>query len=163
MEYDFFPLTASDREAVMDIFNHYVENSFAAYPEKKLPYEAFDNFLKMCEGYPSAVLKDKAGNTLGFSMLRPHNPMSAFSETSEITLFLHPCHTGRGLGKAMLDHLEKRARQQGISNIMANISSLNPGSIKFHRKNGFSECGRFRGVGKKSGKKFDTVWMQKIL
>lgn len=163
MDYELSPMAPNDREAVMDIFNHYVENSFAAYPEKKLPYEAFDMFLEMCRNHPSAVIKDRRGNVLGFSMLRPHNPLPAFSETAEITIFLHPGHTGKGLGKIMLEHLSNGARSQGISSILAGISSLNTGSMDFHLKNGFVGCGRFTGVGKKLGKKFDIVWMQKIL
>lgn len=41
-------MSVIDRESVMDIFNYYIENSFSAYPERKLPYEFFDTFLNMC-------------------------------------------------------------------------------------------------------------------
>ena len=47
MEYSIRPITSEDCEAIMDICNYYVENSFAAYPEKKLPYQAIDLFLQM--------------------------------------------------------------------------------------------------------------------
>jgi phosphinothricin acetyltransferase len=63
----------------------------------------------------------------------------------------------------LLACLEKGARDKGITTILAGISSLNPGSIEFHRKKGFTECGRFRKVGRKKGHDFDTVWMQKML
>jgi hypothetical protein len=45
MEHIIIPLSSEDREPVMDIFNYYIENSFAAYPEKKFPYQFFDMFL----------------------------------------------------------------------------------------------------------------------
>jgi L-amino acid N-acyltransferase YncA len=35
------PILNEDRKSIIDIFNYYVENSYAAYPETKLPYEAF--------------------------------------------------------------------------------------------------------------------------
>lgn len=41
------PLTKNNQTEVIDIFNYFVENSFAAYPEDKLPHEYFDNLLKM--------------------------------------------------------------------------------------------------------------------
>ena len=47
--------------------------------------------------------------------------------------------------------------------VLAGISSLNEGSIKFHLQNGFAECGRFRGVGRKKGHIFDMVYCQKML
>lgn len=163
MEYSVVPLSSDHREPVIDIFNYYVENSFAAYPETKVPYQAFDMFLQLSSGFPTGGIKDESGRVVGFGMLRSHNPMPAFSQTAEVTYFIHPDHTGKGLGKILLDFLEKGAAERGIINILAGISSFNSGSIRFHQKNGFAECGRFRQVGKKLGKEFDVVWMQKRL
>ncbi len=163
MEYSINPISIEDRESIIDIFNYYVENSFAAYAEKKFPYQVFDTFLQMSNGLPTGSIRDSNGRIVGFGMLRTHNPMPTFSRTAEVTYFIHPDHTGKGLGKMLLGSLEKSAVEKGITNILANISSLNPGSIDFHQKNGFVECGRFRRVGTKKGQEFDTVWMQKML
>ncbi len=163
MDYSISPMSTEDREPIMDIFNHYVENSFAAYPETKLPYQAFDMLLHMSQGYPTGSMKDAKGRIVGFGMLRAHNPMPVFSQTAEVAYFIEPDHTGKGLGTMLLAFLEKGARKKGITNILASISSLNPKSIEFHKKNGFTECGRFRKVGTKNGCDFDTVWMQKTL
>ncbi len=161
MDFSIEPVTAEDGRAIIDIFNHYVENTFAAYPESKVPYEFFGLFMNMSQGYPFLVAKDENGKVLGFGLLRPHNPMPAFSRTAEITYFLAPEHTGQGIGKAMLDRLLAEGKERGITSILANISSLNPGSLAFHRKNGFVECGRFIGIGRKKGREFDVVWMQR--
>ncbi|MBN2061409.1 MAG: N-acetyltransferase [Deltaproteobacteria bacterium] len=163
MEYSISSISNEDRESIIDIFNYYVENSFAAYPEKKFPYQAFDMFLQLSAGFPTGSIRDQNGKVVGFGMLRTHNPMPTFSRTAEVTYFIHPDYTGKGLGKILLGSLEKGAVEKGITNILANISSLNPRSIEFHQKNGFKECGRFIKVGKKNGKEFDTVWMQKML
>ncbi len=85
MEYLGVSLSSEDREPVMDIFNYYVENSFAAYPENKLPYQAFDMFLQMSNGFPSGAVKDENGDIVGFGMLRSHNPVPTFSQTAEAT------------------------------------------------------------------------------
>ena len=163
MEYSIDSMSNDDRESIMDIFNYYVENTFAAYPENKLPYQEFDMFLKVSDGFPRGTIKDENGKIVGFGMLRSHNPMPTFSHTAEVTYFVHPDYTGKGLGKMLLDSLEKDAVKKGITNILAHISSKNSSSIKFHEENGFTECGRFRKVGRKKGQKFDTVWMQKML
>lgn len=59
MEYVISPISDGHRESIVDIFNHYVENSFAAYPERRLPYESFDMFLQMSKGYPTESIKDR--------------------------------------------------------------------------------------------------------
>jgi L-amino acid N-acyltransferase YncA len=89
--------------------------------------------------------------------------MPAFSVTAEVSYFISQEHTGKGIGRNLLHYFEEEGKKKGITNILASISSLNPGSINFHLKNGFYECGRFKGVGKKNDRVFDLVWMQKML
>ncbi|WP_206633455.1 GNAT family N-acetyltransferase [Methanoculleus taiwanensis] len=160
-EYSMRPIEAGDQKAVIDLFNYYVENTFAAYPEQTVPYEFFDFFLAIAKDYPSVAVEDADGRLLGFGMLRPHSPIPAFAHTAEITYFIDPALTGKGLGSRMLGHLAQDGAKKGITCILAGISSRNAGSIRFHEKNGFTECGRFRNVGRKGGVAFDVVWMQK--
>nr|WP_305309975.1 GNAT family N-acetyltransferase [Methanolobus sp.] len=87
--------------------------------------------------------------------------MPSFSHTAEASYFLQPELTGNGLGSRILECLEAGGKERGVSCILAGISSLNDGSIRFHLKHGFMQCGRFRNAGKKNGMFFDIVWMQK--
>jgi len=109
------PLTKDGQKEIIDIFNYYVENSFAAYPEQKLPYECFYHFLEMYEGYPAITAEDEQGNILGFGMLRSYNPFPTFSKTAEITYFIKPGYTGKGIGKKLLDSLLAEAKEKGIT------------------------------------------------
>jgi phosphinothricin acetyltransferase len=163
MSYKLSPITGKDQIAVIDIFNYYVENGFAAFPDHIMPYEAFQVYMQHAEDFPTLSAKDANGNLAGFAMLRPHNPQSAFISTAEITYFVHPDHTGKGLGSQMLDRLIKQARKQLIVCILASISSLNEGSIRFHQKHGFTKCGHFIKAAQKNGQFFDVIWMQKLL
>jgi phosphinothricin acetyltransferase len=160
----FEPMTQLHEKEVIDIFNYYVENTFSAFPEGKLPYEAFAMFLKMTQGYPAYVMKNpSAQNIIGFCFLRPHNPLPVFHETAEITYFIEKDEVGKGLGRIALDRLEEDGRKMGIKNILACISSRNEPSLAFHRKRGFIECGRMKNTGRKNGTTFDEVWMQKVI
>jgi L-amino acid N-acyltransferase YncA len=163
MKFDIAPMGKDDRVPVIDLFNYYIANSFAAYPETIVPYPAFDMFLQMTEGYPTATVRDESGSVIGFGFLRAHNPLPVFSETAEITYFIDREYTGRGIGRTLLDYFEAEAKKKGVRNILASISSLNPGSVNFHLKNGFAECGCFKNAGKKNGLLFDIVWMQKAI
>ncbi|HUS76626.1 MAG TPA: GNAT family N-acetyltransferase [Methanothrix sp.] len=163
MQFTIEPVRKEDGKAIIDIFNHYVENSFAAYPEDPVPYEFFDFFLNMSEGYPFLVARDDEANVMGFAMLRPHSPMPVFSRTAETTCFIAPERTGKGMGKAMQERLLREAKEMGISSILAGISSLNSASLAFHKKRGFQECGRLLKIGRKWGQDFDVVWMQKMI
>lgn len=148
------------RTAVIDIFNYYITDSFAAYPDQSVDYQFFDRFLEMTRGYPAVVIKDDRETVVGFAFLHPYRSDRTFRHAAEITYFIHPDHTGKGIGKMVLGQLRKAAKEWGIETLLANISSRNEESLRFHRNNGFEECGRFRRVGKKFGDDFDVVWMQ---
>lgn len=158
----FAPITESDKEPVITLFNYYIEHTYAAFLESPLPSSYFDTLLPVIEQYPSVSVKEN-GALIGFGLLRPHNPMPAFRYTAVISYFLDPEYTGKGIGSTMLNYLIEKAREKGIRSILAEISSLNPGSVRFHEKHGFIHRGRFERVGVKNGKEFDTIWMQKII
>ena len=162
MNYNFEPMNKDHEKDVMEIFNYYIENSFAAYPESKLTDQFFEKFLEVGQVYPSYVIKDN-DKIIGFCMLRPYNPFPVFKETAEITYFIHKDYTGKGIGLMALGILEESARKMGIKKVMADISSENARSIKFHQNNGFEVCGIFSDVGKKFDKHFSVIWMEKEL
>ena len=161
--YYFENLSNEDRKSVIDIFNHYIENSFAAYFEEKVSYDFYDGFMRISEGYPRIAVKSDNGELIGFAFLRPHSPIPSFRRTADISYFIKPTHIGNGIGKSVLEYLIEKAKGMGIDSILASISSLNELSINFHFKNGFVKCGTLSKVGKKFGMDFDELIMQRIL
>lgn len=157
------PMSGEDRIGIIDIFNYYIKNTYAAYPENEVSYEFFGMLLQATNGYPALTMKTENGEVIGFGFLRPYHPMPVFKRTAEISYFLRKDCVGLGLGKMILDYLVIQAKDLQIDSILASICSLNDCSIKFHLKNGFKECGRFQAIGKKHDQDFDVVWMQKRL
>jgi len=155
-------LDDQDNKVVIDIFNYYIENSFAAYRQNKVDYSYFGNFREIIKDYP-AYVAELNGEVIGFGFIHPYHRADTFKNSAEMTYFINPSYTGMGLGKEFLLHLERDAKQIGITTFLASISSLNEGSIEFHQQNGFAECGRFISVGNKRGREFDEVWMQKFI
>jgi phosphinothricin acetyltransferase len=163
MDYSLEPMSARHRQPVMDILNYYIENSHAAYPEKPLDYHFFDRLLEMTRAYPALVVKSKARQIVGFGFLRPCHFAETLRRTAEVTCFIRPEHTRRGLGTTVLDLLCQKALEMGLDSILASVSSRNEKSLTFHLKHGFKICGRFHKVGRKFGADFDMVWLQKWL
>jgi L-amino acid N-acyltransferase YncA len=161
--YRFEPMTQEHREAVMEVYNHHVANGFAAFPDRPMPPAFFDKMLEMAKGYSAIVVKSGEGRVIGYALLRPHHFANTCKRTCELTYFLMPDYTRRGIGTAILDFLIGEARRLGVDNLTASISSLNKISIDFHLKHGFEQCGRIRRVGTKFGQDFDVVWLQRLL
>ncbi len=149
-----------DIQAVTEIFNYYITHSYAAYPEELFSPEFVEQMLD--SELPKFVVSDD-GKVIGFAMAYKYHPAKVFDRTTKFAYFIMPEYTHKGLGKMLLQQLELACRSISIETVLVHISSLNKPSIQFHLKNGFKECGRFKKVGKKFGKDFDDVWMQKML
>ena len=162
MNYSFEQMSQEHENEVMSIFNYYVENTFYAYPENKLPNQFYSRFLDIAKAYPAFVIKSEE-QIIGFCLLRPYNPFPVFKETAEVSYFIKKEYTGKGVGTTVLKKLEESAIDMGIKRLFADISSENKQSIEFHKKNGFVKCGHFKNAGKKFDKYFDIVWMEKEL
>jgi phosphinothricin acetyltransferase len=157
------PATDGDSAAILDIFNHYVEHSFASYFKKKVGLDFARRLLGIGERYPFIVVKDDDGRVLGFGLLHPYHPGDTFDKTGELSYFLHPDCTRQGIGSHLLAHLTEQARAGRVRLLLASISSRNEQSLAFHRKHGFEEVARLPGIGEKFGELFDVVYMQKAV
>lgn len=152
------------RDAVIAILNHYIEETTAAYREEAVGPEFFPALLEDSEAYPAyAIVAEPGREVVGFCMLEPLMPISTFSEVAEVTYFLRPDRTGQGIGGLALARLESDAAARGITKLVANLSSENGGSLAFHLARGFREYGRLRGAGRKFGRRFDLVYLEKEL
>jgi len=162
MSYKIRKAEEQDSGSVSDVFNYFVENSYASYETRKVGPDFYSKIRASSLRYPFYVI-ETSNLVIGFGFLRPYRNTETFRRTAEITYFILPEHTRKGLGKKLLRVLEREAREMGIATLLANISSRNDQSLEFHRKNGFRRCGTFRNIGTKFGNDFDVVWMEKSL
>lgn len=163
MDFSFRKVEDGDARQIIAIFNYFVKNGFAAYPEQELPAAFFHKLKEMSAGYPFYVIETEGQKVVGFGLLRPYHFIQAFKHTAETSYFILPEFVGKGLGSKLLSLLTEETKSLDIRVLLANISSLNTPSLNFHLNHGFIECGRFQNIGTKFGKGFDVVWMQKFI
>jgi phosphinothricin acetyltransferase len=161
MPYSFAPFNEEYRKPVIDIFNYYIENSFAAFPEQKLGYNFFDMLLNVTANYPAITVKTEDDEIIGFAFLRSYHPLPVFKRVAEITYFIKPEYRGQGIGRSILEYLTVEAQKIGIDSLVACISSLNGNSLNFHHRNGFQLSGTLYNIGRKFNRDFSVIIMQK--
>lgn len=85
------------------------------------------------------------GHVVGHAMLDPMD-MAATAHVFHLTVVVHPGHTGRGIGRALMNDLlawaESNAR---VSKIELRARATNKRAIRLYQQLGFVEEGRFRG------------------
>ena len=158
----------ADSEQVAAIFAHYVATSVATFEE--VPPTAADWRRRLDElgrqNLPFLVAQvGQAGEVVcGYAYASPWRPKPAYRYTVEDTVYISPGHTGRGLGSALLGGLLDGCAAAGARQVIAVIADTGSDvSAALHRRFGFAEAGRLRGVGRKHGRWIDTVLMQREL
>lgn len=164
MQMKFEKMGIEHQKSIMKIFNYYIENSTAAFPATTLPEQFFSMLMEKTKGYPAyAILNTETLEMAGFCWLSAYNPFSTFKETATISYFIAQDNVGKGIGEQCLKRLEADAIQMGIKHIIAEISSENQQSLRFHAKHGFKTCGELKNIGHKFDRYFDVIYMQKDL
>ncbi len=152
-----------DIPEIISIFNYYSLNTLANYMPVAMSEEQFPHFKAVSKNDSIYVMENVNKEVVGFGLLKNYFAGPCFAKTVDAGYFLRQDYTGVGLGKKFLDYLIERAKEMGMTQMVANVSSQNPHSIAFHKKNGFELCGTLKDVGEKFGEKFDIVWFQKTI
>jgi len=117
----------------------------------------------LAKGLPHLVAS-RGAEVLGFAYAGAFRPRPAFRFMAEDSIYIHPDHTGQGMGRALLAELMRHCEALGIRQMLAVIGdSANAGSIGLHRSLGFEHTGILKASGWKHGQWLDTVFMQKAL
>lgn len=112
-------------------------------------------------GLPWLVAVAPDGAVLGYAYAGLFRARSAYRFTCEDSIYLAPGAQRQGAGSALLKVLVERCTAAGRRQMFAVIGdSANAGSIRLHRRFGFSDVGVMRAAGLKFGRWLDVVIMQ---
>jgi phosphinothricin acetyltransferase len=156
------PATAADLPAINAIYNHYVLRSTCTYqltPSTDAERRAW--FARHGPAHPVTVAAEPGGGVLGWASLSPFLSRPAYRFTMEDSVYVHPDHLRRGIGRALLVDLLRRSDELGYASVIANISADQAPSIALHRELGFVEAGRLVKVGFKFERWLDIVFLQR--
>ena len=165
-EYVIRPATEQDLPSIREIYNHYVLNSAVTFDEKPQTLAAlrkkFATATKL--RMPYLVAENPRGQLLGVAWVFPWQGNTANRRSVELSIYLGPAATGKGLGKVLMEQLLADAKLAGIRDVVAVIADKGAeASIQMHKKFGFKEIGRMGKVGFKYERWLGTVMLQKSL
>jgi phosphinothricin acetyltransferase len=159
------PSTDADVPAIAAIYAHHVRTGLASFeivpPGIEEMARRRQDVLK--RGLPFLVA-EIAGTVVGYAYASPYRARPAYRSTLEDSIYIHPDHTRKGIGRLLLQALIAACDAKGYRQMVAMIGdSGNAPSIGLHRAFGFEHAGTLRSVGFKFGRWVDTVLMQRPL
>lgn len=155
----------SDVPSIAGIYAHYVLNSTASFetepPDAKDIARRRQDVLKI--GLPYLVAEIN-GTVFAYAYAVPYRARAAYRFTVEDSIYVHPAHVGKGIGRSLLAGLITACERTKCRQMVAVIGGQdNAASIRLHRAFGFQHVGVLHSVGFKFGTWVDTVLMQRGL
>lgn len=158
------PASEGDAAQIADIYAHHVRNGTASFDTEPRSIEATIAKIAECDarGWPFLVCAN--GDTiLGYAYATQFRDRPAYGLACEDSIYVHPDHVGKGVGKLLLSALVDAAEASGFRQMLAVIGGGEPASVALHASLGFEHVGRMRSVGRKFGRWLDSVYMQRAL
>ena len=159
------PSTDADIPAIADIYGYHVQHGVASF-ETSPPGidEVARRRREVLERGLPWLVAELEGRVVGYAHATPYRSRAAYRFTLEDSIYIHPLHIGKGIGKLLLPRLILECQESGAAQLIAVIGDTeNPASIKLHEKFEFRYVGTLRRVGFKFERWLDTVLMQRPL
>ena len=150
-----------DCAAIGEIYNHAVLHNAAIWNDKTVDT---DNRIAWFEartfaGYP-VLVSEEDGTITGYASFGDWRAFDGFRHTVEHSVYVHPGHQGKGIGRTLMKALIIEARKIGKHVMVAGIEAQNHASIHLHETLGFVTTGQMPQVGTKFGRWLDLTFMQ---
>ena len=160
-----------DAAALLAIYAPYVESTAITFEYDVPTVEEFRRrIVDICDRYPYLVAEDETGRPVGYAYANAFKERAAYQWSVETSLYVDKKYHRQGIGQSLHDELEAALRQQGILNMNACISYIDPedeylsqDSVRFHSRLGYKQVAHFHQCGRKFGRWYDMIWMEKMI
>jgi len=124
--------------------------------------ELESEYQRTHETYPWVVAATPQDQVIGYAKAGPWKPRGGYAWTTEIGVYVHHEHQGKGIGKSMYTLLFQLLADKGFHSILAGIALPNPASVALHEYFGMKHIGTMQSVGYKLGAWHDVGYWQRI-
>ena len=157
------PIEQSDIANVLAIYEYYIINSPATFEEEVPSLESFTERINtILEKYPYLVYEED-GEILGYAYAGPFRTRIAYRFSTEVSVYIHKDHFGKGLGKALYGALLPIVKKQGFHTAIGGLTMPNEASVRLHEHFGFKKVAEFQDSGFKFGQWHNTGFWQLML
>ena len=151
-----------DCAAILEIYGAYIETPITFECELPTEPEFSKRMAHISAFYPCLVCEEE-GKVIGFAYAHRHMERQAYQWNAELSVYLDPSFTSKGLGKKLYAILIEMLKLQGVRTVYGGVTVPNEKSESLHKAMGFSVAGTYHHAGFKDGKWRDVIWFEKAI
>jgi len=157
------PATPDDAAAICTIYNQGIEDRIATLEtELRTPDERRQWMDARAARHP-VVVAVTGGQVVGWGSLNAFNPRPAYDNVVDLSVYVERGWRGRGVGRALLQHLLPLARTLGYHKMVLATFPFNEAGVALYQKVGFRPVGVYREQGRLDGRWVDVLIMERLL
>jgi phosphinothricin acetyltransferase len=154
-----------DLEAIQAVYEPYVRETAITFD--LVPYSTEQRRAWLAGfaagGRHQLFVAERSGRVVGYACSRRFREKAAYDPTVETSVYLAPECCRHGLGARLYTRLFDALEGEDVHLAIAGITLPNDASVKLHERFGFETVGVMREVGRKLGRFWDVLWMQRRL
>jgi L-amino acid N-acyltransferase YncA len=155
---------SDDAESIARIYNQGIEDRVATLETaQRTPEERRDWLAARSPRHPVLVAVDGAHQVLGWASLNQFNPRPAYEHVADFSVYVAREARGSGVGVALLEALEERARHIGFHKLVLAAFPTNSAGMRLYTRRGFQVVGTYHEQGLLDGEWVDVILMEKLL
>lgn len=144
------------------IQNHYIERTHITFDVRPFtPEQRIEWFHEHSDGRRYRIFVAEDREVVAYAATGAFRSKEAYEITVESSIACSPQAIGLGVGTRLYEALFAAIAQEDIHRVVAGIAQPNPASNALHGGFGFVPIGTFTQVGRKFGKYWDVLWMEK--
>lgn len=154
-----------DLPRIVEIQNYYIEHTHITFDVHPFtPEQRREWFRDHNNGsrYRLLIAEDQQ-KIVGYACTGRFRPKPAYETTVEVSVACDPNAIGKRIGTRLYEELFAILGGEDLHRAVAGIAQPNPASNALHQRFGFRPVGTFTEVGRKFGRYWDVLWMEKIL
>lgn len=133
----FRPLVESDWPSVSEIYRLGLETRLATFETNVPTWGDWDSsHLEKCR-----IIAEVENRVAGWAVLSPVSKRKVYEGVAEVTIYIHPDFSGRGIGSALMNELIVQSEVEGFWTLQSSVFPENIPSIRLHLKHGFRQVG----------------------
>jgi len=161
MNLTFKAINEKDLNYIKSIYDYYILNTFYTFHTLRISHKELKNTIEINHPTYKSYIIQLDNKNIGYCYISAFKKRQAYNRSAEITIYLEPDFTGKGIGKHILVFLEKEAKKSNIKVLVGVITANNNSSIKLFEHCGYKKCAHYKNIGEKFGQVLDVVAYQK--
>ncbi|WP_066035232.1 GNAT family N-acetyltransferase [Flavobacterium anhuiense] len=150
-------LLAEDWDQVKLIYQKGIDTGNATFQTSAPSWEDWDqSHLASCR-----IAMQEDSKVIGWAALTPVSSRCVYAGVAEVSVYVDPAHSGKGIGLNLLNELVRQSEAEGIWTLQAGIFPENAASLSIHEKAGFKILGTREKIGKQNGIWRDTILLER--